>query len=150
MTMTVLFGWILSRSKFWREHTNLRIITVSTRRRKHEAENMITKLLEYCRIEARVLVLILEDEELPEQLTEEELNRAFLMDVTQERRCTIFNHLIIRHSQNAGIIFFPIAEPPVDVEKADYYFNTLNLLSKDIKRPTLLVRGCGDVITSDI
>eukprot|EP00339_Tiarina_fusa_P024979 CAMPEP_0117010806 /NCGR_PEP_ID=MMETSP0472-20121206/9428_1 /TAXON_ID=693140 ORGANISM="Tiarina fusus, Strain LIS" /NCGR_SAMPLE_ID=MMETSP0472 /ASSEMBLY_ACC=CAM_ASM_000603 /LENGTH=150 /DNA_ID=CAMNT_0004713427 /DNA_START=930 /DNA_END=1382 /DNA_ORIENTATION=- len=150
MTMAVLFGWILSRSKFWRDHTNLRIITISTAARKHEAERMISQLLEYCRIEARVLVLLLENEELPDRLTPEELNRAFLLDVSQERRCAIFNHLIIKHSYRAGIVFFPIADPPKDPKHARGYINTLNILSKGVTTPTILVRGCADVITSDI
>ena len=149
--MTVLFGWILSRSKFWKAHTNLRIITVSTNSRKNEAEEMISKLLEYCRIEARVLVLTLDDEDIPgEPLRQDELNRAFLMNVSQERRCSIFNYLMSKHSQNAAIIFFPIAEPPSDIENSETYLNSLDVLSKGLHCPTVLVRGCGNVITSDI
>lgn len=149
--MTVLFGWILSRSKFWKEHTNLRIITVTSEARKNEAEEMISKLLEYCRIEARVLVLILEDENLPgEPLKESELNGAFLMNISQERRCTIFNYLMVKHSENAAIVFFPIAEPPVDSNDAESYFSSLDTLSKGLRCPSVLVRGCGNVITSDI
>lgn len=149
--MTILFGWILSRSKFWREHTNIRIITLSTRARKAQTEKMLHDLMEYCRIEARILVLLLDEEKgLPENLTEEEKQSPFLLSLSQERRFKVLNHLIIEHSSNAGIVFYPIEEPPQEKENATNYLNKLNLLCRNISCPTVLVRSSCDVITSEL
>ena len=58
MTLTVLFGWILSRARYWKEHTNLRIIAVCSEAHREEAENMVNSLLLFCRLEVRTMVII--------------------------------------------------------------------------------------------
>jgi len=151
MTMSILFGWILSRSKFWREHTNLRIITLSTASRKNEAEQMIHNLLDYCRIEARIKVLLIDEEQgLPEELTDEEKTHPFLSSLPAEKRFRVLNHLIIKHSEQAGIVFYPISAPPEDNDEAQEYLHNLNILCRNISCPTILVRGVSDVITSEL
>ena len=152
--MAILFGWILSHSHFWKEHTNSRIVTFSTAARKCETEAMIHQLMDYCRVESRLLVLDLEEErrQYEGEWPSDQLTEPFLLNMEVEKRYAICNHLMQKHCRDTATIFFPIVPPPdtPDQTDAETYLRTLSTLSHSLPAPIVMVRGSRNVVTSEL
>eukprot|EP00039_Didymoeca_costata_P014682 m.239795 g.239795 ORF g.239795 m.239795 type:complete len:883 (+) comp16073_c0_seq1:397-3045(+) len=124
----------------------LRVITVVASEKEHDEElKRVNQICEDCRIEADVVVIVLEQQ--PPHIAEP-LLRGVTKDSLQSLH-TSFNALMKLHMERTCVLFTYLPEPPtlhVDDHEATRYVDSIQALTDSLP-PTVLLRGVHEVVT---
>jgi potassium/chloride transporter 9 len=138
-----LLSFILSKADLWMGQVYIRILSVADQDVDLTRQRLQQTLYDF-RIPCGDLLVLAPDEVLSGE-------DACLGPIEDQKMARLYNRVIQQYSQQAAVVFIPIARPPLQADSriANEYLEVLETLSRDLC-PTIMMRGQGQVISTDI